>query len=128
MSVDIQQRFIEQRYFESRLASTASINRQQHNGDSDAVSVGTGILANFLDSLGIKKLSTDLATLIEIFFSSSFAKIFSFGLNTLPNVAASVGDLSQLSIVEMAEIRHLGIGSYMHLQAPLFSSRSQRMR
>lgn len=124
---DIQQRMIEQRYFDNRLASTASINRQMHDSES-GVSVETGILASFLDSIGIKKLSTDLSTWIEIFFASSFAKIFSFGLNTLPNVSASVGDLRQLSILEMAEIKHLGLGNYFHLKAPLFAIGAQRMR
>lgn len=115
--------FVNQRYFQQRLSSVAAMNKAS-SGDSSgpgSFDIDTGVLACFLDSIGIKKLPEDFATMIEIFFSSSFAKIFTFGLNTFPTSdwKVLVGAMNELGILGAINIEHQGIGNYIHLQSGL---------
>ncbi len=116
-----QQLFINQRYFEQRLANTSSINMQNTGGDGESFDIDTGAIANFLDTIGVKKLPEDFNSMIEILFSSSLAKIFTFGLNTFPNSdwKTVFGAMQELGILSKINPENLGIGNYVHLKSGL---------
>lgn len=119
-----QQLFINQRYHEQRLAATSSINAQGQSGSEGNFDVDVGALACFFNAIGARKLPEDLTTMIEIFFASSFAKIFSFGLNTFPNSdwKTVFGAMQELGVLNIANPEHLGVGNYVHLKSGLINS------
>jgi hypothetical protein len=115
------QLFVHQRYLQDRLNSTSSINSQGSDGGYD---VDIGALASFFNSIGLRKLPDDFSTAIEIFFGSSFAKIFTFGLNTFPNAdwKSLVGSMQELGALNIANPANLGIGDYIHLKSGLYNN------
>lgn len=117
------QTFINQKYFEQRLASTSSINIQNSGGSEENFNIDVGALASFFDSVGLKKLPEDLASAIETFFSSSLAKIFSFGLNTFPSSdwKTVFNSMQELGVFNTANPEHLGIGNYIHLKSGMIN-------
>jgi hypothetical protein len=114
------QLFINQRYLQDRLSSTSSINAQGNDG----YDVDVGALASFFNAVGLRKLPEDFSEAIEAFFGSSFAKIFTFGLNTFPNSdwKVLIGAMQELSVLNIANPADLGLGNYIHLKSGLYNT------
>ncbi len=117
------QLFINQKYLQDRLNSTSSINAQGDNG----YDVDVGALASFFNAVGLRKLPEDFTAAIEVFFGSSFAKIFTFGLNTFPNSdwKSLVGAMQELSVLNIANPADLGLGNYIHLKSGLYNNQGR---
>lgn len=116
--------FINQRHFKDRIASIASMNKSSGEfSGAESFDINIGVLASLMHSIGIRQLPEDLTTAIEIFFSSSHAKIFSFGLNTLPTAdwKTLLGAMNELGVFNAMNIQHQGIGNYIHLQSGLIN-------
>ena len=118
-----QQLIINQRYFQQRLDNTSSINMENRGNSDDAFDINTGAIANFLDSIGIKKLPEDFNSMIETLLSSSLAKIFTCGLNTFPNSdwKSVFGAMQELGILSVINPEHHGIGNYVHLKSGIIN-------
>ena len=104
---------MQRRYHQSRLSALSSINAQSDDGE---YSPEIGIVAALLNAFGVKSLPSDLSSLIEAFFNSTFARVFSFGLSTASGADLKyLGDLRSLSIFGTMDPQNLGLGKYVTL-------------
>ena len=116
------QQIINNKEYLDRLDHIRSVGAGGDAGSS-GYDIEQGSIAAFLDSIGLKQLPDDLAPLIEAFFASTFLKVGTLGLNSLPSTAHVGASFPDLAIMKTIDLTNLGLIPYTNISGSINGKR-----
>ncbi len=93
------------------------------SGNTSGYDIERGSIAAFLDSIGLKQLPDDLGPVIEAFFASTFLKVGTLGLNSLPSTAHVGAAFPDLAIMKTVDLTNLGLVPYTNISCAVNGKR-----